>query len=45
MGTGSDTANVHGYHIIGFDADGFQYEMVSDMEDAELQRIASQIGK
>lgn len=40
----SEQESYHGYNIVSFDADGFQYYLVSDMEEGEIRQLAEMLG-
>jgi anti-sigma factor RsiW len=40
----SEQENVHGYHVLTFDAGGFHYSIVSDMDETGLDQLAGLLG-
>ena len=43
-GAASEIKNYHGYCVISFDANGFHYSLVSDMDPTELKELAGLLG-
>ena len=43
-GAASEIKNYHGYEVISFNANGFRYSLVSDMDPTELKELAGLLG-
>lgn len=41
----SEQENVHGYYVLTFDASGFHYSIVSDMDETGLDQLAGLLGQ